>query len=1172
MDNHLPPLARDNIQRFTGRNWVLPSLVSWIDSTEERYFVIVGEPGAGKSMLTAWLSGHGRSPTEATPRDQLEYLRDLVGAAHFFRADSGNSSPIAFAKAVSQQLSHNVEGFDRALAAAVPDTFSVRGTVNVQSVQSGGMAAGVYVDLSGMAEEAHFDRLFREPLRALYRDGQDRCLLLLIDGLDEALTYTGTSVVPLIARLADLPSQVRILVTTRPDPRILTFFNRAMRLDLVADEPVRGDDINQYVSGRLAHKAQSHAGAWRSDVASDIVSQAAGNFLYAALIADGLIDGGMSSGGVGGTPGGLNDLYHSFLLRELALNDQQWHERYMPIMGVLSVARAPGLTRQQISHLVQYEAGGEIRRCRQFLTGTLPDGPFRIFHQSFVDFLLADQNNYDYHIDAASFHATIADYYLSVFIEDWKLCDGYALMNLPTHLHMCGRNEALSDLLSTFGWLSRKLDVAGIAAVLSDYALVWNDNNLEPDIKLIRGALELSANALAVSKLQLAPQLIGRLHGDRHYPRIAALLSSATAPGQWLRPLNQSLTAPGSPLVRILRGHTNRINSIAITSDSRYAVAASSDCKVTVWDIPAGVLVRTMEGHAEGLNDVAVSPDGQYAFSASGNLTSLSTDNSLVVWDLNTGTARARLDSAEMRIVAVDVSLDGRYAASVADYEPVKIWDLADLRLHRELVDSTKRRDELGMVERLIVTSDGRVLVLYGYELEAWEIATGKRIFRARLSHAMGAMAVSSTGDRIMIASDSNSVLVMDLNTMSTIMELSGHVGRVTSICVTPDDQYVVAASEDGTIRIWDARDGRRVGLLVGHTASIETVTTTPDGRLIVSGGRDDAIRIWDLALAIGRKSAGSDSDSVRSVTDIAVSDDHGMVVAGFSDGTIQFSKLDSSEEVTSVHAHPAGPVWVSISDSAETAISCSVNGRAAIWSIPSGEMLKRLSLGRKNIQCMVSSSEGRWVLVADSNDVCTVWDLRKRRRKAQYRGHVITEKWVPDNWPEGVITGIGLIGEKKLAISMFMSWHRGLFWSGDAESTIAIWSMEGGRQISCQSLGEAQTSGLAVGGRGEVFFYGRNSNIACMDIEGTGLPDFWQGSDRVSVNCVGLSTSGRYMVSCGIDQSIKIFDQGTALVISEFLADDAITCCAVSNNGYVAAGDRTGRLIFFQLVSAPAF
>jgi WD40 repeat protein len=70
-------------------------------------------------------------------------------------------------------------------------------------------------------------------------------------------------------------------------------------------------------------------------------------------------------------------------------------------------------------------------------------------------------------------------------------------------------------------------------------------------------------------------------------------------------------------LVRTLEGHTEWVNSVAVTPDGRFAVSASEDKTLKVWDLGTGQAVRTLEGHTSSVLGVTVTPDGRFAVSAS---------------------------------------------------------------------------------------------------------------------------------------------------------------------------------------------------------------------------------------------------------------------------------------------------------------------------------------------------------------------------------------------------------------------------------------------------------------------------------------------------------------------------------------------------------------------------
>ena len=99
----LPKQVADRVGRFTGREWLLPTLLHWWDQSDERVFPLTGDPGTGKSMILAWLAGQGPPSADPSARESLARLRGAVKAAHFCQASSRNITPQAFAAATVSQ-------------------------------------------------------------------------------------------------------------------------------------------------------------------------------------------------------------------------------------------------------------------------------------------------------------------------------------------------------------------------------------------------------------------------------------------------------------------------------------------------------------------------------------------------------------------------------------------------------------------------------------------------------------------------------------------------------------------------------------------------------------------------------------------------------------------------------------------------------------------------------------------------------------------------------------------------------------------------------------------------------------------------------------------------------------------------------------------------------------
>ena len=253
----IPAFLVKQIDSFTGRAWLLDPIMDWLaDPEQKRFFILTGGPGTGKSMIAAWLSGAGPLPTDPSARSRLIQLLDWIGAVHFCGGGGGNKDPKTAAQNMAVQLEEKVPGFREAVLASVDSGFHAEVNVRVASAAPGSSVIGLVIEnLGNLSGEIAFNRLLRDPLKSIYAKGFNDRLILVVDSIDEAETFGGGVRVPyLISSLSDLPPQVSIVITTRPDERALQYFPSAStrKLDLIKDAPTGVDDIRVYAEQRLS--------------------------------------------------------------------------------------------------------------------------------------------------------------------------------------------------------------------------------------------------------------------------------------------------------------------------------------------------------------------------------------------------------------------------------------------------------------------------------------------------------------------------------------------------------------------------------------------------------------------------------------------------------------------------------------------------------------------------------------------------------------------------------------------------------------------------------------------------------------------------------------------------------------------------------------------------------
>ena len=217
----VPSTARKYASDFTGRGWVLGEVENWRAHRPERYLIITGEPGAGKTALAAWLVGLGPPPDDGSRAALLADLRRSWDAAHFCVArGQGTVDPNAFTLSLVKQLSQR----HRVFAEAAIDRLAPELSIHQVAPDNRGTVIGAKVErliLSGERRVGDlYQRAIREPLQALAETRPELTVLILVDALDEAVTAGEPNIVTLLAGSSDLPSAVRFVLTSRNEPRV----------------------------------------------------------------------------------------------------------------------------------------------------------------------------------------------------------------------------------------------------------------------------------------------------------------------------------------------------------------------------------------------------------------------------------------------------------------------------------------------------------------------------------------------------------------------------------------------------------------------------------------------------------------------------------------------------------------------------------------------------------------------------------------------------------------------------------------------------------------------------------------------------------------------------------------------------------------------------------------
>ena len=389
-------------EHFTGRAWLEAELDAWLAHGKGRVFVIVGEPGLGKSAIAAHLT-----------------QREDVAAAHFCSSgDSRTLDPQEFVASVASLLAQRLPPFAEALGTRHPEQPRT-------DARTG------------------FRELIVEP--ALNIDPPSTPQLVIIDALDEAALRDGETIIDLIVAHAEaLPPWLRLVMTSRPEDAATSSLQAIGLFEIDAARPENVEDVGAYIAARLDEVVRLSPPE-RERLAAVLCEKSAGNFLYAKLAADAVAEGHLSPEEADSLPRGL-DTFYMRAFKTLFPSPSMYLEEVAPVLGTLAAGFAPlPLPLLARACSVKPEALNQrLVRLRSFLriNRASDERSWALFHRTLGEWLCTQDSAGNYWCDLEAGHARLVE-----ALAGDPLGSDYSVRWLPRHLLALGRVEEIADLL-----------------------------------------------------------------------------------------------------------------------------------------------------------------------------------------------------------------------------------------------------------------------------------------------------------------------------------------------------------------------------------------------------------------------------------------------------------------------------------------------------------------------------------------------------------------------------------------------------------------------------------------------------------------------------------------------------------------------------------------------------
>lgn len=460
-----------------------------------------------------------------------------------------------------------------------------------------------------------------------------------------------------------------------------------------------------------------------------------------------------------------------------------------------------------------------------------------------------------------------------------------------------------------------------------------------------------------------------------------------------------------------------------------------------------------------------------------------------------------------------------------------------------------------------------------------------KRIDRVADDDYCKSIAFTSDGKRIAVGGTPGSVRVFDLDRDQLLWKHENALGvQISSLAWNADDTLLaIGALELGRINVCD-HEGTLLWRYVAHPGSCVNDLQWLDEKKLVSAGEDQFVKIWSVDEKRLINKFHLNQAPVESVRVDASGDRLAIFSVGFPIKTVETSWIASSNVYRRPHSAPIQSI--SWNDAGDRVLTSSWDRSAAICETIDGDILHRFN-NSAPVKAAIWSPSNRevWVLLVTGTlhvYDCETW---KRIKKLEHPGEANACMALSSNGQQ-----LAVAHDKSVSILNVADWKtirtlqiphtlHNIHWSPDDSMLVTLphhlapilMDAETGEAIKRPSLGESTRA----------IDWNRNGTV-CATTSTEGILNYYRFNQR---NELLHSTAGHLgpvwdldwshsngrIASCGVDGTIRIWDESTGDLVTTISVENAspLRCVTWSQDGSgLAASDDSGKLWLFKIPS----
>ncbi len=324
----------------------------------------------------------------------------------------------------------------------------------------------------------------------------------------------------------------------------------------------------------------------------------------------------------------------------------------------------------------------------------------------------------------------------------------------------------------------------------------------------------------AISQEFVFPELLLLDEGNLHDLERIAMIESLDAEGMnWIS--SMAINTPGSvlavgrdngilslydlPSLQLraeFHDHAFRINSLAFSHvDNDLLVSGSIDGKIIFTNVRTlqSIVAFEFKKEIERISDISLHPLQNILAFSSGVEVGYPEGNQLSIRNMQGMEEIAYIESPDADINTIQYSPDGKMLISGDSSGKITIWDASDL----EKIAVIEAHSS--WVNDLAFCPGGSVFASVGeQETKLWDQTDFSLIAVNSIhDHKIYAVSCDKTGSLLVTGAQGGFLQVLDVGRLEEVLFFKAHEYAITSIVISPGNDFIVTGSTDGTVGIW---------------------------------------------------------------------------------------------------------------------------------------------------------------------------------------------------------------------------------------------------------------------------------------------------------------------------------------------------------------------------------